>query len=289
MRVIESLVVGVPKHIVPRERSEATARFEKATGILKTRRFDGTTLEMIKATLDQCWNDFDPSAVHNLIVITQSPDQFSPCMAINIHSYLGLKDNVQALDVGHACDAWAVGINLANHLDGKTILICADRLRFGKPKEPESYIFSDSVSVSTISQYGSDPFETYTDGTDFRELYCGLNGEMHMNGAAVFDFVTTKVPRLVKKFPAHDYLILHQANASMNKIVASRSGYKDFAPSSIEEYGNQSMNSIPTCIAMHEKTLLDKKVLAVGFGAGFSAAAISLDWRPNIPSRIVEI
>lgn len=284
--MIEYLVVGVPKDIVPRETSETLSKFERVTGIKKTRRYINSTSSMICDTLDSC-NRENFIGVNQLIVITQSPDQLSPCMATEIHNYLELSPEIIAFDINHACDGWVLGVNLANKLGGKTLLICADQLRYGST-QPESLIFSDAVSI-TVIRAGFDDFHSYTDGSMAGQLHCGLNGEMRMNGDAVFDFVTTKVPELIKKFPDEDYMVPHQANLSMNRLLEIRSGYKERTLYSIEEFGNQSMNSIPTCLAYNESKIVNKSVLCVGFGAGFTAAGIGLFWNPKTPSKIVEI
>jgi 3-oxoacyl-[acyl-carrier-protein] synthase III len=211
----------------------------------------------------------------------------SPCLAAEVHAYLGLPEHVIAFDVNHACDGWVFGINLANKLGGRTMLICVDRLRYA-PNPIEGLIFSDAVAI-TMVQAGFDSFKSYTDGSKAPHLYCGLDGEMTMDGDVVFDFVTSRMPIFIKSFGDRDFLVPHQANLSMNRILEARSGYGGRTVYSIKEYGNQSMCSVPTCIAHNEDKLMNKNILAVGFGAGFTAAGIGLYWQPLFPSRIVEV
>lgn len=282
--MIESLVVGVPSELYPRVVTPEMQKFERVTGIKKTRRTNKSTVEMIKATLDQMTL---PMGIGQVIVMSQSPDQLSPCMATQIHQHLNLPKATIAFDVNHACDGWILGMYLASRMNrNRTLLICADRLRY-EPNDIEKHIFSDSVSVTVINS-GNLLFDSYTDGSCAQELYCGLDGQMKMNGDKVFDFVTTKVPEMIKSFPKHDYLVPHQANLSMLKILEMRSGYKGSTLYSIEEYGNQSMNTIPTCIAMNEKALRGKTFLAAGFGAGFTAAVASFYMPTYIDVKIVE-
>lgn len=286
--MIESLVVGVPKHVVHRESSEELDRFERTTGIMKTRRYAGSTLDMIKDTIKN--SDRDYSHIGVIIVATQSSERTSPCLASSIQNYLGVSSETIVFDINRACDAWPFGIWLANKMAdecGSILLICADRLRYGD-SSPDNLIFSDAVSLTEIWYDGEDHFETFVDGSGDIELF-SYPEKMYMNGSAVFDFAVTAVPKLIGKFDIQNTLIMHQANRSMNKLIAQRSGYSDKWLSSIEEYGNQSMNSIPTCIAFHEKELKEKEILCVGFGAGFSACGISLKWLPGFNSKIVEI
>jgi 3-oxoacyl-[acyl-carrier-protein] synthase-3 len=282
--MIESLLVAVPKEIVPREETEELTRFERVTGIKKTRRYSGNIIDFIKQALGRVKSYTTPDRV---IVLTQSPDRFSPCIAIEIHHFLGLPATATAFDVNHACDGWVLGVHLAQRLPGRTMLICADMLRYN-PNPIEGLIFSDSVSVTIITPEIA-PFKSFTDGSKSAELYCGIDGQMKMDGDSVFDFVTTKVPELVKEFLDHDYLAPHQANFSMNKLLEIRSGYRGRTLYSIEEYGNQSMNGVPCNLAFNENKILGKDVLCVGFGAGFSAAALSLVWPSQQIASIVEV
>src|SRR5690606_7800759 len=123
--------------------------------------------------------------------------------------------------------------------------------------------------------------------------HAGLNGEMQMDGSDVFDFVTTKVPELIEKFVgAYDhigYFCPHQANMAMNRILAKRAGYTERTLYSIGEYGNQSMCSIPTALAMHEEKILGKHVLLAGFGAGYTATVGSVKWPQQKVAKIVEV
>lgn len=282
--MIESLTVGIPGRIVPRETTPDIAKFERVTGIKNTRRYGGNTSMMIRETLSHCTV---PDDISQVIVVTQCPDRLSPCTAVDVHEFLNLPPRVVCFDVNHACDGWIIGLLIAQGAD-KTLLVCADRLRYGKDA-PDNLIFSDCVSVTVVTPGLFSYFDSMTDGSGAHNLSSGLSGEMFMNGDAVFDFVTTKVPGFIKKAGSWDYLVPHQANMSMNRILAKRSGFDDRALSSIEEYGNQSMNSIPTCIIMHEKTLLGKQVLMCGFGAGFTAAMCGVSWPSSPVGAFVEI
>jgi 3-oxoacyl-[acyl-carrier-protein] synthase III len=291
MSAIEYLTVAVPKNIIDRFGldQKALADFERVTGIKKTRRFLGSTTEMILKALKAC--DFTAEDLAGVIVVTQSPDRLSPCMAMEVHNYLKLPPSAFAFDVNRACTGWSDGLMLATKMPGKTLLICADRLRYA-PNPIEGLIFSDSVSISVINQSVEIPTIFFNDGAYSDKLYCGLNNDMFMNGAFIFDFVTSKVPGMIKEFNAKfpsDTLCLHQANLSMLKIVAMRSGFKDNWLSSIEEYGNQSMNSLPTSIVHNEEKALGKKLLLASFGAGVSATVQQIIWPEKSIGYIVQI
>lgn len=284
--MIESLHIGIPKDVLYRVPSEELTKFERITGIKKTRRFEGSTLEMIYALLDTI--DIK-SRIDQIIVVTQSPDRLSPCMAVSVQEHLSLPAYVAVYDVNRACDGWVFGLDLCIGR-GKTLLICADRLRY-EPNQIESFIFSDSVSATIVDGDHVSLFtKHYTNGSCADILYAGLDGKMKMDGPHVFDFVTTVVGNLIKGYPHKcDILVPHQANLSMLNLLAARSGYKDRWLSSIEEYGNQSMNSIPTAIAHNEDRAINKRLLLAGFGAGYTATLMAVDWPETKITTMVEI
>lgn len=310
--MIEQLIVGTPHDTLPRRKlgtdcetgvpcyePQQLANFERTTGIKKTRHFVGKTAEMVKKTLAVAnYNKgLNLKGIQQLIVITQSPDRLSPCMAAEIHAYLGLDEDVPAFDVNHACDGFVFGLMLANRMQRRTLLICADRLRYS-PTPVEGLIFSDAVAVAIVN--GAEmtplmPFRSFTDGTKHGNLCAGLNGEMRMDGNDVFDFVTTKIPDLVHGFLGPellgkiDWFVPHQANLSMNRILELRTGFKGRTLYSIEEYGNQSMCSIPTNIAVNEDKCLGKSLLLCGFGAGYTAALGIVTWPAKPICRMVSV
>lgn len=292
--MLEYLRVAVPRNIVDRSHlpADELAKFEKVTGILKTRRtVRSTTANFIKDALISCKmeNTINRNAIEALIVVTQSPDRLSPNMAVEIHKFLGLPAHVPALDINHACDGFIVGLWAGQKLSNKTMVICVDRLRYNKTPM-ESLIFSDSVSIAVVNGNYQHHMDSYTDGSKFDKLHCGLDGDMDMNGNDVFDFVTTEVPKLLRPVSdKYDFLAPHQANESMNRILEIRSGFKGRTLYSIREYGNQSMNSVPTNLAHNESAILGKSVLMCGFGAGYTAATMSINWPHERIAKIVEV
>jgi 3-oxoacyl-[acyl-carrier-protein] synthase-3 len=107
-----------------------------------------------------------------------------------------------------------------------------------------------------------------------------------MNGQEVFLFGINRVPTEINKFlqennikcSAVDYLILHQANLMMNKIIAKKCGFSDDKVlTSISEYGNTSSLSIPITIVRNAGQCLANKsttVLCSGFGVGLSWGSV---------------
>lgn len=305
--MIKSLTIAIPKNIVDRShlKSEALDNFERVTGIKKTRRFEYGTGRAISESLDMIPRD-KLNNIDAVIVVTQSPDRLSPCMAVDVHRKLGLKSDMPCFDINNSCNGWLTGLYVAGQLQRKTLLICADQIRFKKPlpldasdreknaSEIESLIFSDSVSITVVPAFFNPGVEFMTDGDGSDKLYCGLDGTMCMDGAYVTEFVATKIPPAIAAFEKSDgvntqLLVPHQPNLTLLKLIEFRSGFKDKCLYSVEEYGNMSLNSIPITIAYNEERCLKKGLLMCGFGAGMLATLMKFKWTEKPITKIVEI
>lgn len=299
--MIRSLTVGVGTEIdrlahVNSQKVPLTVirQFERVTGIAKTRRFSGTATELaVKTALAHKGfaGEFeDPFA---LIVVTQSPDRRSPCMAVDVHRALRLARTIPAFDVNQSCCGFIYGLALAKTLGVPVLLVCVDMLR-ATPDTIDELIFSDAACAAFVDPsiaLHSPLF--HTDGSGAEKLTSDEKGLLCMDGGAVFDFVTSHVPQLLRAYEdfsgSYDYLAQHQPNLSMMKIVEKKSGFTERSLHSIQEYGNQSMVSVATAIAMNEKEALGKRLLLAGYGAGWSAAVMGVRWSDTPVSRIVEI
>lgn len=118
----------------------------------------------------------------------------------------------------------------------------------------------------------------------------------YMDGMAVFDFTIKVVPETIKKLMTHlnltvddiPYLCLHQANKQIVQTVGSAVGFDlDKVPyDAFENYGNNTMCSIPTTIALLPKESSKKNLLCCGFGNGLVSAAAILDLEQTFISKI---
>lgn len=263
------------------------ANFERVTGIKKTRRWPTSTEGLAKAAIDEYLaGGFSIEDVGCLIAVTQSPDRLSPCLAVELHRHLYLPTTIPVFDVNQSCDGFIYGLWLAARMPAPTLVVCVDKLR-AKPGEIDNLIFSDAACAMVVENgIERSHVEFLTDGNGSQYLRADDNGLLEMDGGAVYDFVTKRVPRLINQFNAevgpHDVLVQHQANLSMMRIVERRTVFTGRSIHSIEEYGNMSMVSLPAALAYGEKELLGKKVLLCGYGAGWCAAVASIDW-PETP------
>ncbi|MDR1649533.1 MAG: ketoacyl-ACP synthase III, partial [Synergistaceae bacterium] len=137
-------------------------------------------------------------------------------------------------------------------------------------------------------------YKTWPDGGVRRPI------DIYMDGMAVFNFVVRNVPvcltSLMEKHSVAagdlDLLLLHQANLYMMKQVAKKLKIPlEKMPVSLDRYGNSSSATIPVTICSElQKSVADKphRVLAAGFGAGLSIAAVLMDLGPCVCPGIIE-
>ena len=113
-------------------------------------------------------------------------------------------------------------------------------------------------------------------------------GHLFMDGQAITTFAMERVPPLLEATLARaglnqdavDWFVFHQANAFMNERLRGRLKLpRDKVPTFIEHVGNTVVNTIP--ITIHEaggKFRPGDRVMAVGFGVGYSWGAALLTW-----------
>lgn len=108
-----------------------------------------------------------------------------------------------------------------------------------------------------------------------------------MDGMAVFDFTMNVVPQNIKElleysgFTQDDIgaLCLHQANKQIVQTVGNAAGFNEekVPYSAFENYGNNTMCSIPTTITILDTNISKEKLLCSGFGNGLVCASALLN------------
>lgn len=129
--------------------------------------------------------------------------------------------------------------------------------------------------------------ESAVETTD--EIGCTRTPEhLFMDGQAITTFALQRVPALVADtladaglaVDAIDHFVFHQANAFMNERLRGRLKLPvEKVPSFLETVGNTVVNTIP--IVLREagpRFTAGQRVLAAGFGVGYSWGAAVLEW-----------
>lgn len=298
--MIEVIQCVVPANVVDRWplQGQKLKDFERTTGILKTRKTDTCSSALAVKAARSAIAHTDPSSITHIICVTQSPDRLSPAMAVKVLDALQLKNkNIMVFDVNQACSGYLYGLHLANSLllaagdaTARALVITVDKLKLSQ-SPIEGLIFSDAATCTVMSCDVNFYAEFHNDTRGMDHLYMLMSGRMHMNGNRVFEWVTENVPAFIKSQPRADYLVMHQANYLMQKIVAKKSGYESQTLDSLAEYGNTSMNSIPVTICHNSDKLQDesKRLLLCGFGAGWSMAVASINLSTHCVTSMIQV
>lgn len=272
--------------------------------------------------------------VDALIMVTQTPDYRMPASAIIMQHRLGLPKSTMAYDVNLGCSGFVVGLNLAysllqqNSIKNVLLLNGETRTRVYSFRDRQTgFLFGDAGSACLLQKdvnYGRSFFRIDSDGAkaDYIMIKYGgyrnpstpesliekdqENGHFHsdeqayMDGAGVFEFVITEVPKHIKSVLQKagqeveniDYFVFHQANKFMNehlnrklKLPANR------VPFSLDRFGNTSSVSIPLTMVteLGGKLAGRTKLLVSGFGVGLSLGSAVLELNDPYISKLVEV
>lgn len=258
----------------------------------------------------------DRSSIDALLFVSQTPDYTAPSTACVLQSRLGLSIECMAYDINLACSGFVYGISSAlSHLNNqginRVLLLCGDTVsKHCSPEDRGLVMLSYDAGSAILIDKDPDNndkafFKLRTIGNGYRSLIVPYGGYRHrtgsherterepdvtrcdydgyMNGADVFRFSITEVPKLVKAFKdefgidydALDRHILHQANLFIMKNIAKRVGIaENKMPISIDRYGNTGAATIPLtindCYAKNSDMTITENISVCGFGIGLS-------------------
>ncbi len=266
------------------------------------------------------YKNYTKDSFDGLILVTQTPDYARPATAHILQYRLGLNKNCMVFDVNLGCSGFVYGVNIAASLikagSVKRILLCcgeAHTCLSPRDNKSTSMLFGDAGSA-IILEAGNDTIHTLlkANGEGYQTILTpGLNARIkvdidhfdydkvkeEMDGAGVFEFSLTEVPRSFKEFfkefggsiDDFDYCVFHQANLFMLKHIGKKIKLsKEKMPISMDRYGNTSSVSIPLTIAdlcQHTTCPQKIKIISSGFGVGLSwgIASFTLDKGDVLP------
>lgn len=295
-------------------------KFVKAVGVVQGHISDDymTTSDLCHYAANTLLNalDIDRSTIDALLFVSQTPDYIAPSTACLLQFRLGLSTVCLSYDINLACSGFVYGISAAlgyiNTVGIKRVLLlCGDTVsKHCSPDDKSLTMLSCDAGTATLIDYeqpseSTAKFSLRTIGESYRSLIVPYGGYRHrygstertlrepgvirndydgyMNGANVFRFSITEVPKLIREFYVNYNLnsqsfgmcFLHQANLFIMKNIAKRIGVeRDRMPVSIDLYGNTGAATIPLTICNHygnlSENVVNERILICGFGIGLS-------------------
>ena len=280
-------------------------------------------------------NNINRNEIDLLVFVSQTADYRMPATSILLQDRLGLPKTTIAFDVNLGCSGFIYGMDIVysmmqkNGLHKALLLDGETRSKVYSPKDRRSaYIFGDAGVAAIIEydeKFGKSHFSLNSDGSrgnlimipggGYRNMssaetlkekvvdeYGNIRSDEqgYMNGADVFNFVISEIPKDIKKLTEAtsedlhnlDYYIFHQANSFINNYIAKKMKLdKNKIPSTIEKFGNTSSVSVPLTIASELKDELqgNKRLMLSAFGVGMAWATAFVPFVDCKISNIVEI
>jgi 3-oxoacyl-[acyl-carrier-protein] synthase-3 len=255
----------------------------------------------------------DRSEIDALIFTTQAPDYRMPATGVILQHRLGLPKTTLSFDLPLGCSGFVYGLSVAFNLCqqphiNQLLLLDGESKKRLKTDKAGSLLFGDGGTATLIrktDRRNPTYLSLLSDGSRWQALHTPAGGYRNptsletlkmkkredgsiksdehgtMDGAAVFEFTITDVPRDIKNtvklaqttFDDIDYFVFHQANKFMTDHFCKKLKIPlDRVPYSLHKFGNTASFSIPLTIVSELKHQLNgtKKLLMSGFGIGLS-------------------
>src|SRR3990167_6646137 len=243
--------------------------------------------------------DVSTSYIEAIVVVTQTPDDFMPGVAMTVHERLGLPRHCLTFDLNYGCPGFVYGLFQAAMLvrSGlKNVLLCAGDVTSKLIKPDDRHlqaVFGDGVGAALLGP-GSEQIDFLfdTDGAGKPYLHTPLNydlspekvatvGHLQMDGSQVMTFALSRVPGMVSNLLEQcglkqmdiDLAFFHQANLLMLKYLKKLSGFTSNQwITDLAETGNTGPASIPLLISRLQASPETRfnQVMLCGFGIGLS-------------------
>lgn len=311
---VEAITAALPSKTIGKEDFSAmygeknAARVARGTGISAIRTADGLSTEaLITAAAQQLLDNVDVTTddIDGLIVVTQTPDSWSPGTAFVVHQRLGLKSGCFVATVNDGCAGYVNGMIQAASLISsgafKKVLLCTGDINTRLVDDADYQVrmlFGDAASATLIgSGRETVNFINGTDGSGTEMLGVKISYEkgaqstasvatLKMDGAAVMSFALKRVPEVVDslldqvgiKKDNVDLFALHQPNEFLlNYLINLLEVDPCKVPIDVNGIGNTNSTSIPLLLARRAYLKERNDIVLCGFGVGLAWNAMHLN------------
>lgn len=307
---------------------EAINKFISMTGIKEFRKTlpHQTASDLGYVAAEKILNDqrIDRNTIGALVFIAHSTDYRRPATACVLHKRLGLSKDCATFDVGLGCSAIAYGMQLicsmlTNSDIERGLLIVGESLtKITHPKDRSVNMLFGDGGAAMLFEKSSVPVASIkvinkTDGNGYKDIIAPAGGfrnfdapaeEMvwpdgnirtlyntYMNGADVFSFTISDVPKTIKEFlektntsiADYDCFAFHQANRFIHKQLSKKLKIPfEKMPLCLDRYGNTSAPAVALALCdaygdSQEQTCLQTMFCCFGIGLSWGVASAALD------------
>lgn len=276
----------------------------------------------------------DRNDIQIVVFVSQTPDYFLPASSIILQNKLGLPKTCMAFDIDLGCSGYIYGLSVISTLMSqakikKGLLLVGDISTDGTPWEDKSvYPLFGDAATATLLEYDEQAdkmtFSLQSDGSGYEAIIVREGAKrkpytkesfdlvdigngikraprnLELNGADVFNFSVTEVPKNITDFfrqtgtnpESYDYFVMHQANLLMNETIRKKLKFiPEQIPYTLAKYGNTSSASIPLTIVseLRNKVTSPLSLLLSGFGVGLSWGTVALKTNNLVCPPIIEM
>lgn len=282
-----------------------------------------------KLILDLGWGK---NEIEALVFVSQFRDYILPATACILQNRLGLKKECYAMDISLGCSGFVYGLSSLSALVStgafqKALLLVGDAKRPFDVSLMDPLFGYAGCAIAIEYSEAAPPiyFHMGSDGSGYDAIIIpegGARNPVHehtfdiitdedgvrrnglcsrMKGMDVFSFAISTAPKSIKKLAEKhlidldkvDYLVLHQANKSINERIAKKLGFgPERVLNSMEYFGNTSSASIPMSIVAQTTSDTfknEKTFMTCGFGVGLSWGTAYFKLKDCIVSKLVEV
>lgn len=246
-------------------------------------------LDLAVSAYTKLKSTIDADDLSALIYVTESSRLRFPGNGFLFANKVQLPENLPIYDLNAGCTGFVDALRLANGIDGKSLIVCADNYtkQITKYNRATSPIFSDGAAVIYFDPENWKFVETITinDTKNYSTISCRFDSDLEMAGSVVFEFVNRVVAPSVLYLASQNitnYIFLHQGSAMVIDHLKSKlKGVRSVIPTNIYSTGNLVSATIPrliedTCGGDFE-IQSGSRVILVGFGVGLSMSAILME------------
>lgn len=324
------------KSFVPKFGEENVYKFMAFTGIEKSHvteeKQTASDLGFEAAEKLLTEKNIDRSQIGALIFVTQSPDYKRPATSFVLHHRLRLSQNCAVFDINLGCSGFVCAFQTAcsmmssSDIEQALVIVAETSSKAMWPNDKSSaMLFGDCGSAVLLAKDGNAheiQGGIWSDGDRYKAIIIPAGGARDnsaphtpfigrdecehmpyyqiMNGADVFQFSISDVPKAAKEFLSktrssvaeYDLFTIHQANWYIVKQLINKLKLpKDRVHRSLDRYGNTGGMSIPLtiCDALGDTEKKDEmRLFMMGFGIGLSWGIVDAYLSPDAVLPIIE-